>query len=78
MQAHGETNATGIDVSVSLISWGRGEGGCNFNRTPNKGQVMDKNVQVISIDGDGCAVYRADNGDTWNGGIHFLESDSIF
>lgn len=39
---------------------------------------MDTNVQVIGIDGDGCAIYRADNGDTWNGGVHFLESDSIF
>lgn len=39
---------------------------------------MDTNVRVIAIDGDGCAVYCADNGDIWNGGVHFLESDSVF
>lgn len=39
---------------------------------------MDTDVQVIAIDGDGCAIYRAGNEDIWNGGIHFLESDSVF
>lgn len=34
---------------------------------------MDLDIRVIGIDTDGSAIYRAENGDTWNDGVHFLE-----
>lgn len=40
-------------------------------------EPLDFDIQVVGIDNDGSAIYRAENGDTWVDGLHFLEIESI-